>query len=590
MNVGKALYNILSNDAEIVAICGTRVYPEIADQDAALPFIVYKVSDIQPSGTKSGSSSLDTARVDVYCVSEEYGEAMTISDEVRSALDRVGGTYTGVNIQSIDFDTADVEYDSDQRAYIAEATYNVRVMRVGQAPDINIQPLSILTVEEVDGDPSGLVNKLVVSNGALSIDGSTATITTGGGAFTDLSDTPGTLGTAGQVVAVNTGGTALEFVDQSTVSVQYHGRYDTEAETERSGATATLEVYYTARPDGDGFAESEVSDVGETDTINRTLYYSTKYLADPDTAGDWTEYTTQPADNATFATAKAALLAGLNETDATAETRGTLPLSLKMVRTTSAAAVDLLLDTYTGAAAAFSVRKLDKDYTGFCMKVRRASDDAEADIGFDSNGDLDTAAIATHCGASVGYCSVWYDMSGNSNNATQSTPSLQPQIYNGTAVITGTSGKPALQEVSNSGFSGISSGTNPWTVAAVIEDVTRSTGGFTAAFYGNQRLQASQGDADLILRISSNEFVTAVDNDTSSVIWQLDTATGVSTYAVNGSTTSTASIGNANFTATIGRPGFAPLVEYIHEIILWPSELDAFSGVFTDIDNYYTIS
>ena len=457
MNVGKALYNILSNDAEIVAICGTRVYPEIADQDAALPFIVYKVSDIQPSGTKSGSSSLDTARVDVYCVSEEYGEAMTISDEVRSALDRVGGTYTGVNIQSIDFDTADVEFDSDQRAYIAEATYNVRVLRVGQAPDINIQPLSILTVEEVDGDPSGLVNKLVVSNGALSIDGSTATITTGGGAFTDLSDTPGTLGTAGQVVAVNTGGTALEFVDQSAVSVQYHGRYDTEAETERSGATATLEVYYTARPDGDGFAESEVSDVGETDTINRTLFYSTKYLADPDTAGDWTEYTTQPADNATFATAKAALLAGLNDTDATAETRGTLPLSLKMVRTTSAAAT-LLLDTYTGSSAAYSVRKLRSAYSGSCMRIRRASDDAETDIGFDGNGDLNTSAISTHGGASSCFVVTWYDQSGNGNNATQSTGSKQPQIYNGTAVLT-ENGKPIMRRVSgttdlNLGFAG----------------------------------------------------------------------------------------------------------------------------------------
>jgi hypothetical protein len=186
-----------------------------------------------------------------------------------------------------------------------------------------------------------------------------------------------------------------------------------------------------------------VSDVGETDTINRTLYYSTKFQADPDTAGDWTEYTTQPADNATFATAKAALLAGLNETDATAETRGTLPLSLKMVRTTTAASGDLLLDTYTGAAAAYSVRKLDKDYTGYAIRVREDSGDTEADIGFDSNGDLDTAAIATHCGSANGYVVTWYDQSGNSNNATQSTAGNQPQIYNGTAVIT-ENGQPAI--------------------------------------------------------------------------------------------------------------------------------------------------
>ena len=180
MNVGKALFEILSTDAGITAICSTRVYPEIADQDAALPFIVYKVSDINPSGTKSGSSSLDTARVDVYCVADEYGDAMDLSDAARTALDRVGGTYNSVAIQSIDFDTADVEYDQDQRAYIAESTYNVRVQRIGQAPDVTISPLSILTVEEVDGTPTGTVNKLVVSNGSLSIDGSTATVQTGG--------------------------------------------------------------------------------------------------------------------------------------------------------------------------------------------------------------------------------------------------------------------------------------------------------------------------------------------------------------------------------------------------------------------------
>ena len=180
MNVGKALFEILSTDAGITAICSTRVYPEIADQDAALPFIVYKVSDINPSGTKSGSSSLDTARVDVYCVADEYGDAMDLSDAARTALDRVGGTYNSVAIQSIDFDTADVEYDQDQRAYIAESTYNVRVQRIGQAPDVTISPLSILTVEEVDGTPTGTVNKLVVSNGSLTIDGSTATVQTGG--------------------------------------------------------------------------------------------------------------------------------------------------------------------------------------------------------------------------------------------------------------------------------------------------------------------------------------------------------------------------------------------------------------------------
>jgi hypothetical protein len=245
----------------------------------------------------------------------------------------------------------------------------------------------------------------------------------------------------------------------------YHGRYDTQAEAERAGATGNVEYYYTARPDGDGEAESETSDTGETDTINRTLAYATKFRADPDTAADWTDYTTQPADNATFATAKAALLNGLNETDATAETRGTLPLSLKMTRTTTAVSPDLLLDTYTGAAAAYSVRKLDKDYTGSCMRVRRSSDEATQDIGFDSNGDLDTAAIASFVGDAYGYVTAWYDQSGNGNNATQSTTANQPMIYDRVAAAVVTeNGKPAIEfDGSNDFFasgSAYSTGTN----------------------------------------------------------------------------------------------------------------------------------
>jgi len=567
MNVGKALFEILSTDAGITAICSTRVYPEIADQDAALPFIVYKVSDINPSGTKSGSSSLDTARVDVYCVADEYGDAMDLSDAARTALDRVGGTYNSVAIQSIDFDTADVEYDQDQRAYIAESTYNVRVLRVGQAPDVTISPLNLLTVEEADGDPTGAVNKLVVSNGTLTIAGNTATI------------------------------------DTSGADVQYHDRYSTEAETERSGATATLEIYYTARPDGDGYAESEVSDVGETDTINRTLFYSDKFQADPDTAGDWTEYTTQPADNATFATAKAALLAGLNDTDATAETRGTLPLSLKMVRTTTAVSTDLLLDTYTGSTAAFSVRKLSKDYTGYCMRVRRASDDAEADIGFDSNGDLDTSAIATHCGASAGYCSVWYDMSGNGNNVTQSAEGSQPQIYNGTAVIT-ENGKPAVDfdgtddffDIDNTGYDignlssfFVAKSNN----ASASQDMGLSLSGST----GNKRWYAPY--------INGGNFNFGYSSSTTAITTSADTNQHIFT-AIAGTTLGSfeafldgSSLGTALRTTGVDTAQATGIAYFftgfygeisVQEVIIWNADQsNNRTGIESDIDTYYTI-
>jgi len=241
----------------------------------------------------------------------------------------------------------------------------------------------------------------------------------------------------------------LETAVEAGGGVKYHGRYDTEAETARSGATTTTEIYYTARPDGDGYAESEVSDVGETQVILRRLYYSDKFDADPDTSGDWTAYTTQPADDETFANSKTALLAGLSDTDGTANTRGTLPVSLKMERTL---VPNLLLDDYSGAAAAYSVRKLRAAYTGDAMRIREDSGNTETDIGFDSNGDLDTAAIKSFCDAAGtgvnGYVVTWYDQSGNGRDASQSTTSSQPEIYDGSAVFT-ENGKPIIRESSD---------------------------------------------------------------------------------------------------------------------------------------------
>jgi hypothetical protein len=60
--------------------------------------------------------------------------------------------------------------------------------------------------------------------------------------------------------------------------------------------------------------------------------------------------------------------------------------------------VSYLLDTYSGAAAAYSLRKLNGSYTGSAIRVRRSSDNAETNIGFDSNGNLDTSSMLSFVG------------------------------------------------------------------------------------------------------------------------------------------------------------------------------------------------
>lgn len=66
---------------------------------------------------------------------------------------------------------------------------------------------------------------------------------------------------------------------------------------------------------------------------------------------------------------------------------------------TVAPSISYLLDTYSGAAAAYSLRKLRTAYTGNAITVRRSSDNTSTNIGFDSNGNLDTTALTTFVGS-----------------------------------------------------------------------------------------------------------------------------------------------------------------------------------------------
>jgi hypothetical protein len=240
-------------------------------------------------------------------------------------------------------------------------------------------------------------------------------------------------GTTGQAL-VKASGTDYdtEWADIA-IDTQYHNRFQTDAETFRSGATDTVELYYTAKADGDGLAESASSDTPTAGKIiRRKIYYSEAAFADPDT-GTWVEFTPAPADDASFATVKAALLEYLK-----ARTGGTVPISLKQTWeevTAAPAFTGLLNETYgSGAEAAYSTRRLNGNVTD-CMVIRRASDSTTTTIGFDSEGNIDEAAIETFCTGTTCTLYQWLDQSGNGNTVTAAAPANEPTIYTGGAIV-----------------------------------------------------------------------------------------------------------------------------------------------------------
>lgn len=114
-------------------------------------------------------------------------------------------------------------------------------------------------------------------------------------------------------------------------------------------------------------------------------------------------------------------------------------------------AASLLLDTYSGATAAYSLRLLRTDYSGNAIRVRRSDDNEEQDIPFRAGAGgkiLDTSALETFSIGSDCFVVTWYDQSGNANNATQTTASRQPKIVSSGSTIL-ENGKPTIDFISS---------------------------------------------------------------------------------------------------------------------------------------------
>jgi hypothetical protein len=392
-------------------------------------------------------------------------------------------------------------------------------------------------------------------------------------------------GTAGQAL-VKASGTDydVQWADIA-VDVQFHQRYATEAETLRSGATETVELYFFAQGDGNGLAESASSDTPTSGyDIRRKLYYAEKAQADPDTSADWTQFTAI-ADNTTFNNAKAALLAYLKE-----RTGGTVPISLKMTWEEVAQApafTGLLNESYgSGAEAAYSTRRLNGNVTE-CMVIRRASDSTTQTIGFDSEGNIDEAAINTFCSGTTCTVYQWLDQSGNDNTATAS--GTEPTIYTGGAIVK-RNGRPILQSNSlTTGFVTSATGANNSTFFGLI-DTDSSVSKVGVVYNGGSPtadylLLIEDGSTSTSFNVRSGSPNTYVNGTTSSF-----TRNALFDFAANGSLNSVVNFDGSTYTYEFGWNDNSGIgMPSMQEAIIYPTDKSSVrTQIESNIADYFT--
>lgn len=87
----------------------------------------------------------------------------------------------------------------------------------------------------------------------------------------------------------------------------------------------------------------------------------------------------------------------------------------------------LPLDAFVAPTRVYALRRERASYaTNKLVRLLRASDSTETDIGFTSRGAIDVATAASFCAGTTCTCKTLYDQSGNAANMTEATAANQP--------------------------------------------------------------------------------------------------------------------------------------------------------------------
>lgn len=124
IQIGKAVYQILSNDTKVKEMVGNNIYPLIANQGTTYPFIIYRRTGIEPVASKDRFICSEVTSVDVIIASDRYDESIELAELVKDALSGKNGIYSDIKVIDINMISADEDYIED--TFIQNLTFNIK--------------------------------------------------------------------------------------------------------------------------------------------------------------------------------------------------------------------------------------------------------------------------------------------------------------------------------------------------------------------------------------------------------------------------------------------------------------------------------
>ena len=94
MSIEQTLYDTLRNDGTVAGLVSTKIYPNVAPDNAAAPYIVYQLIVGTAHNQLVGAPGSERKVLQLSCISSSYSNAKAIAVACKSAINGTVGYMT----------------------------------------------------------------------------------------------------------------------------------------------------------------------------------------------------------------------------------------------------------------------------------------------------------------------------------------------------------------------------------------------------------------------------------------------------------------------------------------------------------------
>ena len=251
--------------------------------------------------------------------------------------------------------------------------------------------------------------------------------------------------------------------------------------------------------------------------------------------------------------------------------------------------IALLLDTYSGAEAAYSLRKLKTGVTNV-VRVRRSSDNTEQNF---TPTEITDGTLTTFTGANDGFVTTWYDQTGNSNNATQVAAGNQPQLVNNGVVLL-SNNNPSLKfgDATNQRHLNhplTNELDSSFSILSVVQGITGNTP-YEGLFTANEMMMLARVNSGNWGTFPQGVSGTDLYTNTMNLITMISSDGSVGDFYTNNSSDGSFTNTRGQNRKSIGGISAQEFDGFISEMIIYPlDESTNRTGIESNINAKYTI-